>query len=78
MSNRERSELIKLAAEMVHGVGMPPEYVSDHAWCKTTCAKERDRVVRDAQKAHDQCKDWAMRIKAIADRLALTQGDDRG
>lgn len=70
MTRRDYSELINLASEMVRGVGMVSEHYDDHKWCLTTPLRERRRIIKEAQKANDQARDWAMRVKAVADRLS--------
>lgn len=70
MVDRNYADLIDLTAEMAHGSGMPSEHWDDHPWQKTTGINERRRVLREAAKANDQCRDWAVRLRAIADRLS--------
>ena len=74
MADRNHAELINLAAEMVRGTDMPSEHWDDHPWQKTTGINERRRVLKEAEKANDRCKDWATRLKAIADRISQQHG----
>lgn len=64
------SELIRLAAEMARAEGMPSPYLEDHAFYVSTPMAERRRLIAVAQKAENQCRDWAMRLRAVADALA--------
>ncbi len=73
MANRDYAELINLAAEMVRGTDMPSQYLGDHKWQKTTGINERRRILKEAVKANDRCRDWAVRLRAIANRLGKSE-----
>lgn len=74
MTTREaQSELLKIAAEMVRGEGLPSPYAEDHNWYRTTPVAERIAVERQYEKASNRCKEWAMRLKKVADSLSLAQ-----
>jgi len=62
--------LMRLSSEMARGVGMPSEHDEDHPWCKTTPEKERERVLAEAARANDQCRDWAIRLRVQIDKLS--------
>lgn len=70
MANREYAELINLAAEMAQGRGMVSEHWDDHKWYRSTPMAERRNVIEAAMKANEQCRDWAVRLRAIANRLS--------
>lgn len=63
-------ELIRLAAEMVRGIGLPPEFPEDRGFCKSTPIKERQRIVKEAELARETAKVWGLRVRAAADLLA--------
>lgn len=66
MTESQRSLLLQLAAEMVHGKGMPPEWHGD--WDnigKTTPMKTRWEIDRKARESRTQCHDWSRRIMKI-------------
>ena len=65
-----RGALIKLASEMVRGTGMPSPFFEDHKWLKTTPRAERWRVIREAERADNQCKEWAMRLRDVYSKLS--------
>jgi hypothetical protein len=70
VSNRNYAELINLAAEMVRGTGMPSPYVEDWRWYASTCQSQQNIVLEAAERANEQCKQWAIRLRSIADRLS--------
>lgn len=63
------SDLIKLAASILHAPNMPLT-AEDRKWYATTPIAERRAVCKEAEAAHEQCRQWAIQIKAIADRLS--------
>lgn len=77
MTDRNYAELINLAAEMARGTDMPSEHWDDHKWLRSTPITERRRVLKQAEKANDRCRDWAYRLKAVADRISQ-QGKSEG
>lgn len=76
MADRNYAELINLAAEMVRGTDMPSEHWDDHKWQRTTGINERRRILKEAERANDRCRDWANRLRAIADRLGTEVADE--
>jgi len=73
------SKLIHIAAEMVRGEGLPSPYAEDHNWYRTTPVAQRVAVEREYERASNRCKEWAMRIKAVADQLsAASAGAEHG
>ena len=65
---QKKSRLIKLAAEMARGYGMPNEWIRD--WQnigKATPIKMRLEIEGAAQIAHAQCREWSRRIMEIVD-----------
>lgn len=64
------SELIRLAAEMARAEGMPSPYLEDHAFYVSTPMAERRRLIAIAQKAENQCREWAIRLRTAADAIA--------
>ena len=70
-----RTELLKLAGEMVAGVGMPSTFLEDWKLPKTT-PRRACRQIRDAaDKADEQCKRWAVRLRGIIDAAAKSPND---
>jgi hypothetical protein len=69
-------ELIKLAAKILGAPNMPLT-VEDRRWYKSTPIAERRAINKEAEAAHEQCRLWAIEIKAIADRLALSPDGER-
>lgn len=63
-------ELIRLAAEMVQGIGLPSEFPEDRGFCKSTPLKERHRIMKEAWLARETAKVWGLRVRAAADLLA--------
>jgi hypothetical protein len=70
VSNRDHAELINLAAQMVRGTGMPSSHADDWRWYASTCQSQKGVILEVAERANDQCKAWAVRLRAIADRLS--------
>ena len=64
---QHRSELLKLAAEMVIGRGMPSPYSEDWHLPKTVPKKVMRQIRTAAEQADNQCKDWAVRLRKIVD-----------
>ena len=62
-----KSRLIQLAAEMVHGKGMPPEFVTDWELPKTTPVTAKREILRATKEARDKCREWSRRIMEIVD-----------
>jgi len=69
MTESEKSKLIQLAAEMVHGKGMPPEFVVDWNLPKTTPITTRREIHRRTNEARNQCCGWSQRIMAIVNGM---------
>ena len=67
MTDEERSELKKLAAEMVLCRNMPPNYIGDWDMPSPKSRKACREITRVSEVANDQCKEWSKRIMAIVD-----------
>ena len=63
------SRLIKLAAEIAQAKGMISPYWDDHKWYASTPLAERRRLIKLAENADSQCKDWAIRLRDAADAI---------
>jgi FtsZ-binding cell division protein ZapB len=48
---------------------MPSEHWDDHPWQKTTGINERRRILKQAEKANEQCRGWAIRLRALSGKL---------
>lgn len=75
MSKRDYAELINLAAEMVCGTDIPSPYADDWRWYASTCQSQKGVVLKVAERANERCKQWAIRLRAIADRLSEQHSD---
>jgi hypothetical protein len=64
----EYADLIKLAAEMVRGEGMPTCF--DGEFYASTPLCERRRIMKAMADVEERCKVWGIRLRNIADRLA--------
>ena len=64
-----KSELIRLAAEMVRGQGMPSNHYDDWDWPKSMPSTAWGEVRRSANKAQEQCRQWGIAIKELADKI---------
>lgn len=77
MNHRDYAELINLAAEMAQERNMPSSHYEDHGFYSSTPKAERKRLIAIAEKAGNQSKDWAMRVRAVADRLSSSAEGSR-
>ena len=71
-----KSELIKLASEMAQSQNMPSGYYEDWKWPKGMQITSWRKVADAAFKAEDQCKDWAVRLRKIADSIPNAKKGD--
>jgi len=62
-----KSELNKLAAEMALCKMMPSPYYDDWGWPKNMPVSAWVKVERSALEAEDRCKEWATRLREMAD-----------
>ena len=65
----DKAELIKIAAELAMCKNMPSPFFDDWNFPKYMSYKQRCMVVFEAAIAEHQCKEWAIRIREIADRI---------
>ena len=66
MTESQRSLLLQIAAEMVHGKGMPPEWIGD--WeniGKATPMKTKREIEAAAKESRGQCHVWSRKIIQI-------------
>lgn len=66
MTESQRSLLLQIAAEMVHGKGMPPEWIGD--WeniGKATPMKTKREIEAAAKESMGQCRVWSRRIMQV-------------
>lgn len=61
--------LIRVAAELVRGVGLPSCFDEDNFY-QSTPKSERRRVLKAIEDIHEQHKLWAIQIRQYADELA--------
>ena len=66
-----KSRLIKLAAEMARGDGMPNEFISDWNLPKTGTVGARVEIMRATKHARSQCHYWSRRIMEIVDDVQV-------
>lgn len=67
MNEEQRSQLIKLAGEMVRSKGMPSPYVEDWDLPKSTPVKARRQIQEAARMANEQARLWAVALRDIVD-----------
>jgi len=67
VTEEQRSQLLKLAAEMVRCEGMPPYFAGDWDLPKTTPVTARRKISEKSQISHAQCKNWSRVIVSILD-----------
>lgn len=48
---------------------MPSMIESDHGFSRTTPRADRAHVIAEAQRANDQCEDWALEVLGLLDAL---------
>lgn len=65
MKPEHRAALIEISNEMVCGAGMPS--IEDWDLTISTPLKTRRQIHSAVKRANAQCKDWAVRIRAIVD-----------
>lgn len=63
-----RVELITLACEILHAKGIPV-FEEESFFCVTTPKRERYRMIDASDKTQEQCRVWAIKLKALADKL---------
>lgn len=68
MTDEQRSQLIKLAGEMLRGQGMPLPEVEDWGLPTGTSRKTRRKIQEAATAASEQARRWAVAIYDIVDR----------
>lgn len=73
MTDRNYAELINLAAELATGKGLPT--YPDGEFYATTPERERRRILKAMTDVDERCKDWAVRVRAVADRLSLGKSE---
>lgn len=71
-------DLIRLAAQMARGDGLPSEHYADHRWYQTTPASERRDVLKQYARANDQARAWATELRRIADSLPVRAAPNEG
>lgn len=67
------SKLIKIAAEMAMCQSMPSPVYSDWSFPKGMQPTAWRKVCGSALSAENQCKQWAIRVKEIADSLNISE-----
>ncbi len=64
-----RERFARLANELARGQNMPSMFESDHRFGRATAQTNRERVIQDAERANDQCEEWALEVLGILDAL---------
>lgn len=62
------SDLINLAAELVRGEGLPTCF--ENGFYASTPKIERRRITKAMDDVDERCRQWAIRLKTIADKLS--------
>jgi hypothetical protein len=65
MTRYQKAKLIELVTEMAQCQNMPSTYYEDWPWPKTTPVTALKLVRAAAEKAENQCKDWATRLSEV-------------
>lgn len=73
-----RDVLIVLAADMLMTGEMPPDDASDWGFSKSTTLRDKVRVIGYARRSREQCRKWAIRLRAIADSLPNEKSPSAG
>lgn len=71
LARKAQTLLIKIAAEMATGKGLPSSFIEDHKLPKTTPVKTVRIVEKEFDKMDYAVKDWAHRISQIARSLTI-------
>lgn len=74
MTPQQRSALIKLAADMALGNGLPPESLAEWGLPKSTPVAARREISRQSQHVHQLAIQWAKEIVRIVDEQPKTSG----
>ena len=64
-----KHELFRIAAELATGKSMPSTEREDWNFPKYISSKQKCRIIGASYLANFQCKEWAIRIRKIADTL---------
>ena len=64
-----KGKLIQLAAQMARREGMPSEYAEDYHFPKSVSKRSRILIVREAERAIEQCRLWSIAVRECADQL---------
>jgi hypothetical protein len=67
-----RNVLIVLAADMLMTDEIPSSIADDWDFSKSTTLRDKVRVIGYARRSREQCRKWAIRLRAIADSLPNT------
>ena len=70
-----RTVLTVLAAEIFRAQNMPEIFASDWGFCKTTPLTDRVKCVVAGRAAHEQCRQWAIKLSEIAHSLPNVKVD---
>jgi hypothetical protein len=69
--HRIHAQLIRLASEILSAQNMPPADAGDYTFYNTTPKFERIKMIRRGEKAHEQCRQWAIHLRNIANQLSV-------
>lgn len=67
MEHGQRKELFRIAAEMAMGKNMPSPYMSDWNFPKNLSRKKRKEIPTILNGANEQCRKWAIELRAVID-----------
>ncbi len=65
MNESQKSQLIKLAAEMALGKDMPPEFIEDWSLPKSTSQRTKREILIASMIARLMCRDWSKQIMSV-------------
>lgn len=59
--------LTRIANELARAQNMPSRLESEHDFRRATPASDRRHVLEDAERANDQCQEWALELLGLVD-----------
>ena len=64
-----RRDILKIAAELLHHPALPSTFIEDWSLPKSTPRKTCRKIIASADAVDEQCKRWAVRLRAVYDSL---------
>ena len=70
ISAKLRERLTRIADEVARGQNMPSMREPEHEFRRATPPSDRRHVIEDAERANDQCQQWALELLGLVDLIA--------